>query len=80
MALEGQRVLGGSRVWTARVQGFYGTERDWWIQLAPEGDASAGVVLRCSKHATAAQASAALRQWSPRRARSIRILKVMTVD
>lgn len=79
-ALEGQRVLGSSRVWTARIQGVHGNEREWWIQLAPEGDDSAGVVLRCSRHATPAQASAALRQWSPKRATSIRILKVMTVD
>lgn len=79
-ALDGQRVLGNTRVWTARIQGVHGNGRDWWIQLAPEGDDSAGVVLRCSRHATAAQASAVLRQWSPMRSRSIRILKVMTTE
>jgi phage-related baseplate assembly protein len=79
-ALEGQVVPGSSRAWTVRVQGVHGNDRDWWIQLAPDEDDSAGVVLRCSRHATPAQASAVLRQWSPRRARSIRILRVMTVD
>ncbi len=79
-ALEGQKFPGSERAWTVRVQGVHENGRDWWIQLAPEGDDSAGVVLRCSRHATPAQASAVLRQWSPRRSRSIRILRVMTVD
>jgi hypothetical protein len=79
--LEGRKVRGRGRFpqWVARVHGVHLDERSCWIQVAPDGDDSACVVLRCSHRATVEHAAAALRHWRPRKSLSLLVLNVMSV-
>ena len=54
-AIDGRRFLGSPRNWIAHVQSVYRDERSCWIQVSKADDATASVLLRCSKNATPAQ-------------------------
>lgn len=76
-ALEGRRVKGESNTWVARIHGVYRDERTWWIQVARSDDATASVVLRCSRFATVEHAANVLRAWQAKPALSILVMNVM---
>jgi hypothetical protein len=75
--IEGRLVRSHSRSWVASVLGIHGDERWWWIQVAPEDDASASIVVRCSHHAKPDHITALLRTWQPSTALSLRVMSVM---
>jgi hypothetical protein len=73
-AIDGRRVTGDALDWTAAVHGVHGDDRSWWIQVARSDDATASVVICCSRFATAEHALAALRRWAPVAPNSLTIL------
>jgi hypothetical protein len=75
--LEGRVVSGEGRNWIARVHGVHGDGRWWWIQIAPADDASASIVVRCSRHAKAEHILTALKLWHPQTAFSLLVTSVM---
>jgi hypothetical protein len=77
-ALDGRHVRGTAQPWVARVTSVYRDERTCWVQVAKDGDATASVLLRCSKGATPEHIAATLAHWPPLPAWSLLVLRVMS--
>ena len=77
-AIDGCRFLGSPRNWIARVHSVYRDERSCWVQVAKDDDATASILLRCSKSATPAHIMATLAGWRARPTLSLRVLRVMS--
>jgi len=77
-AIDGRRFLGSPRNWIAHVHSVYRDERSCWIQVSKDDDATASVLLRCSKNATPAHISATLARWTARPTLSLRVLTVLS--
>ena len=77
-AIDGRRFLGSTQNWIARVHSVYRDERSCWVQVSKDDDATASVLLRCSKHATPTHIGAILSRWHARPTLSLRALRVMS--
>ena len=77
-AIDGRRFLGSPRNWIAHVHSVYRDERSCWVQVSKDDDATASILLRCSKSATPAHITATLARWPARPTLSLRVLRVMS--
>ncbi len=77
-ALDGRHVNGDAMDWIAAVHGVHDDQHSWWIQVARSDDATASVVVRCSRFATTDHAMALLQRWAPVAAGSLTILDGMS--
>ena len=65
------------RRWAPEVLGIHTDGRHWWIQIAAADNASASVVLHCSRFARTEQLRATLQDWEPATAPPGQRLSVM---
>ena len=77
-AIDGRRFLGKTQNWIARVHSVYRDERSCWVQVSKDDDATASILLRCSKRATPDHIRAILARWPARPTLSLRVLRVMS--
>jgi hypothetical protein len=77
-ALQGCEVEGDESRWTASVDGVHADDRGWWFQVSRADDASASVVVRCSRFATADHLRALLCHWRPATSYTLQVLEGMS--
>src|SRR5262245_1332611 len=61
--LDQRRIVRGPFSWLIQVDGVHVASRDAWVQVALVDQPQSSVVLHLSRHATAANALAALHAW-----------------
>jgi hypothetical protein len=77
-ALDGCAVQGNGYRWTASVDGVHADDRGWWIQVSRADDATASVVVHCSRFATAEHLRTVLQHWRPCPSHTLQILEGMS--
>jgi leucyl-tRNA synthetase len=76
-ALDRRVISKGVTSWVVAVLRIHYDEREWWIDIASDADASMNVIIRASRRATAAHALAALHAWHPDTQQPTPIIDVM---